>query len=79
MYGMLSTSNSFKEKSQKNRVNPEISTLIYNSIYYLGKMQCDTCGLMLESVGEDQIERGGRFSKPIVYCDRHKPLKEVFA
>lgn len=41
-------------------------------------MQCDTCGIMLESIAEDQIERGGKFSKPSIYCERHKPLREIF-
>jgi|FLOH01.1.fsa_nt_gi hypothetical protein len=55
------------------------STLIYKRICYLSKMQCETCGLMLESIDDSQIVRGGRFSKPEIFCDRHKPLQEVYA
>jgi hypothetical protein len=40
-------------------------------------MQCDTCGLMLESIDDSQIIRGGRLSHPYVFCDRHKPIEEV--
>lgn len=46
---------------------------------YLDKMKCDTCGIMLESIAEDQIEEGGRFSEPHIWCDRHKPLREVYS
>ncbi len=41
-------------------------------------MQCDTCGLLLESVDEENIVKGGRFSRVEIYCERHKPLREVF-
>lgn len=42
-------------------------------------MQCDTCGLQLESVDEENIVKGGgRFSRVEIYCERHKPLREVF-
>lgn len=37
-------------------------------------MICCTCGLMLESVDETQMEKHGRFSNTEYSCEAHKPL-----
>ena len=43
-------------------------------VYLNSGMHCDTCGLLLDSVDESQIEKHGKYSKPIIYCETHKPL-----
>jgi hypothetical protein len=42
-------------------------------------MQCDICGTLMESVDDTQIERHGRFSRPTIYCETHKPLQFIVA
>lgn len=42
-------------------------------------MQCGTCGLMLDSIDDSQIEKGGRFSKPEYFCEAHKPIQFIEA
>ena len=42
-------------------------------------MQCDTCGLLLESVDDSQIVKGGKFSKPEYFCEAHKPINFIDA
>lgn len=42
-------------------------------------MQCDTCGLLLESIDDTQLIKGGRFSQPHVFCDRHKPVEVIYS
>ena len=42
-------------------------------------MQCGTCGLLLESVDDTQIEKFGVFSKPEYYCEKHKPITFIEA
>lgn len=37
-------------------------------------MICCTCGIMLESVDETQIEKRGRFANTEYSCLAHKPL-----
>ncbi len=42
-------------------------------------MQCDTCGLLLDSVDESQVERRSRWKNPILYCEAHKPIDFILA
>jgi len=42
-------------------------------------MQCDTCGSMLDSIDDTQKIDGGRFYKSMLFCERHKPLQEIFS
>ena len=42
-------------------------------------MQCDTCGSMLESIDDTQIIDGGRFYKSKLFCERHKPIQEIYS
>lgn len=36
-------------------------------------MQCEECGLLLDSVDESQTEKIGRYR--ISYCEAHKPIE----
>lgn len=38
-------------------------------------MQCEECGLMLESVDDSQTEHIGRH--PIFFCEKHKQLNFI--
>ncbi len=51
----------------------------YENYILQGIMQCDTCGSMLESVDDTQIIDGGRFYKSKIFCERHKPLQEIYS
>ena len=52
--------------------------LIYFPNLLQSIMQCDTCGLVLDSIDpESQIIRGGKFSHPYVFCDRHIPVEDI--
>ena len=42
-------------------------------------MQCDTCGSVLDSIDDTQKIDGGRFYKSMLFCERHKPLTEIFS
>jgi hypothetical protein len=53
----------------------QFTRLIYLAItLYIGMQMCGTCGLLLESVDDSQVEKGGRFSNPEYFCEKHKPL-----
>jgi len=40
-------------------------------------MRCTTCGTMLDSVDDTQVEKHGRFSNPKYFCESHKPLQFI--
>lgn len=42
-------------------------------------MQCNTCGLLLESVDDSQVERHSKFVPPTIYCEKHKPVEFILA
>lgn len=40
-------------------------------------MQCEECGLLLDSVDESQTEHIGRYR--ILFCEKHKPFEFLVA
>lgn len=42
-------------------------------------MHCDTCGQILDSVDDSQVERYSKYVRPIYYCEVHKPLQFIVA
>jgi hypothetical protein len=42
-------------------------------------MQCGTCGLLLDSVDESQVIKGGRYSEIEYFCEKHKPITFIEA
>jgi len=52
----------------------------YYTIYDLG-MQCEICGLILDSVDDSQTERDSHLGVTSVkfYCEAHKPVEIILS